>query len=901
MVSVAAAGLSVAVFNTIRSLAPGAESAIRSKFGWKSCTLDFSTELSLTAAESAALSDFTHSPDSEFFYQKLWVDRNRQTPDDELISLLSKLLREHSGTKSVNTVSLATRFVGAYNRRVDALRSAESTSDCPPASRSAVRRYAELWTDVSRLNRARRLLSEYMDTRETTAHSFLGHLDLEQPIDRRAVYISRDVLVDGDERTRISDILRDEASPRYVILGDPGVGKTTLVEHLASVEVPTECPVVILRLRDVPFDDRSTVLASIRRVVASQVQRELGEDDVADLLNVSQIIVVFDGLDEVAQIETRRRVADWITNFSRAFPIVGVFVTSRATGYDAAPLNPDIYRRAVLAPYSDEQLEEYIHRWFSQVGRPELASSFSRDVSTVSDLRSNPLMVSLLCSLYRAHGSIPTNRRDIYNQCAQLLFERWDRHRQIRVSSSEPEFAASLMREIAYFFYRSQSARGGVQEGQLRRIVSSYIQDYAGADVHAAEDRARDFLGFCAGRAWLLSRTTDARGNHVFGFTHRTFYEFFSAEKIAKSADSVEGVADEILRAYKADTTTVVPELLIQAYEFYRDRGATKAFRELINRNGSAELSLRLMSTNLQRHVRKSAFDRILTSWGSAKIAPRGEFALARDLPPDATDQLIADYLNDASWQSARVAFDCCAYAIASCGEGGEALQAFGGYSAKYLPSLPGPIQALLDRIVGRTLSPTDILPLFCTVVDERVMTWGPYLLSVFGVADLGLRDDDLQYISGFLEKAWSSRPGLNSRLVAALHDAYDEPELVPVCGPGREHLAALAGWYILLVEAGVDRCRFLRWLDVQDWFDPTQLRHAREMAVSGAGFVSVSDDAPDWVKLWARSRRPLMGSRMLSGQDRALAQRLALVGGMQVTLDGPKGGVSRATTKSQY
>ena len=49
----------------------------------------------------------------------------------------------------------------------------------------------------------------------------------------------------------------------------------------------------------------------------------------------------------------------------------------------------------------------------------------------VSDLRSNTLMLSLMCNIYRQENYIPENRPKIYQKCAEMLFKKWDKHRGI--------------------------------------------------------------------------------------------------------------------------------------------------------------------------------------------------------------------------------------------------------------------------------------------------------------------------------------------------------------------------------------------------------------------------------------------------------------------------------------
>ena len=56
-----------------------------------------------------------------------------------------------------------------------------------------------------------------------------------------------------------------------------------------------------------------------------------------------------------------------------------------------------------------------MHKWFAcQDGiGPGEAESFLAESGGAGDLRSNPLLLALMCILYRGEGSIPVEARDL--------------------------------------------------------------------------------------------------------------------------------------------------------------------------------------------------------------------------------------------------------------------------------------------------------------------------------------------------------------------------------------------------------------------------------------------------------------------------------------------------------
>ncbi|MCD2135916.1 hypothetical protein LQ424_29265 [Rhodococcus qingshengii] len=271
-------------------------------------------------------------------------------------------------------------------------------------------------------------------------------------------------------------------------------------------------------------------------------------------------------------------------------------------------------------------------------------------------------MLSLLCALYREHGSLPTDRRGVYARCADLLFRRWDDHRQIEQSGAMPQYAERLMQEIARWVYSSPSIQDGIEEQQLVMVLAHSLIDRDGFDQTDAERDARSFVEFCAGRAWLLaSFGTNHRGQRMFRFTHRTFLEYFAAESFVKKAESQDEICTEIQRVFEQDATSVVPELLIQAYDFRRDGGGTAVFRELLRKGSQNLLLLRLMEgIGMPSHLRRQAFSNVLSSWESAKWVPPAELELVLCLNEQARGQLTREFLDSEAGPAhdqSRIAF----------------------------------------------------------------------------------------------------------------------------------------------------------------------------------------------------------------------------------------------------
>ena len=245
---------------------------------------------------------------------------------------------------------------------------------------------------------------------------------------------------------------------RTVLLGEPGGGKTTaanvLLYHHAvdSEQVP-----FLVTLREFAKQDppERSVLSHIEHTLETFYQCPSPPGLVAQLLLTGRAIVVFDGLDELLDTSRRVDVTARVERFCTEYPLTRVLVTSRLVGYDQARLDDRQFTQYRIARFADAQVGDYVRNWFAQEDRIEpseahvWASTFMDESAGIPDLRSNPLMLSLMCILYRGEGSLPRNRAEVYEQCANLLFHKWDARRRIYLNLRAGHLLEPTLRYLA--------------------------------------------------------------------------------------------------------------------------------------------------------------------------------------------------------------------------------------------------------------------------------------------------------------------------------------------------------------------------------------------------------------------------------------------------------------------
>ncbi len=366
-----------------------------------------------------------------------------------------------------------------------------------------------------------------------------------------------------------------------VLLGDPGSGKTTLVKWLARTfamgpevvkerlgldEAPVPIVVPIAAYARAccmpPAGGRGPVAPDASGGCPSDYVEEVHNrvragrgTRLAQAIREGQAFLLFDGLDEVPDLNARAEAARRVQALMGAGPAGArprCLVTSRPFGYDLCRVHDAPHWK--LAPFDREQISRFIVGWSRALDRSlhpgavnrEAADAAAKELEraifeapaasarTLQDFASNPLLLTILALVQRQHGVLPEMRARLYETAVRTLMETWNRHRSLDRERGVAEIPLDdtlrLWEPVALWMHRRYPGGTAPRAALVERLAGELGR--GGRTPEAARATAESYLQAAAQHAGMLLE----RGPNVFGFLHQTFQEYLAARALVRGA-----------------------------------------------------------------------------------------------------------------------------------------------------------------------------------------------------------------------------------------------------------------------------------------------------------------------------------------------------------------------------
>src|SRR4028118_557442 len=358
------------------------------------------------------------------------------------------------------------------------------------------------------------------------------------------------------QQTRsVLDVIDDVTYRYLVILGDPGSGKSTLLKYLAlqwaklSANDLSVHPIhLLIELRKYNRSQDEKKCDNFLEFIECDSSRidHLDKNILHEWLQAGRAVVMFDGLDEVFELEKRNRIVDQIHSFTQKYPTVKTIVTSRVIGYQQQRLKNAGFHHFMLQDFEPEQIQDFIQKWhdLTLIDRLKKAAILERldkaigQSRAIQELAGNPLLLAMMAILNR-NQELPRFRAKLYEEASKLLLHKWDfKEKEELINDKidprliDEEVKQSICGRIAYKMQSREKGLAGniISSDDLRQTIAESLRGLRGTEATACANlmveqlRERNFI-LC----FLGGYNED-----YFAFVHRTFLEYFCAWELVR-------------------------------------------------------------------------------------------------------------------------------------------------------------------------------------------------------------------------------------------------------------------------------------------------------------------------------------------------------------------------------
>lgn len=331
---------------------------------------------------------------------------------------------------------------------------------------------------------------------------------------------------------------------RLTVLADPGMGKSSLLRMEGIFAVHAELEKlslagnidgvsfpIYLKLSDLAKDGKEVIDGVLDLILrdypnsASYITNFLVEK-----LRSGKCLLLLDALDEVSSNHWEG-LPEKINRFARSYSCP-ITVTSRTVGYPGGILHGG--KEVEIAPFTQKQIEQYIKTWFKKFAdntrnESKLAKGLLLELENKPQIRGlaqNPLLLSLICSLYQeAQLELPTRRVEIYEQAVSCILKKWKEKKEKKTySDAIVKAKKELLEEVAYHF-----SCEGKEIFSIDELVDK-IEEYLKGDkvpTDFTNMKTSELIEELSKGDGIIQKLNREGNRYIF--LHRTFQEYFTA------------------------------------------------------------------------------------------------------------------------------------------------------------------------------------------------------------------------------------------------------------------------------------------------------------------------------------------------------------------------------------
>lgn len=382
-----------------------------------------------------------------------------------------------------------------------------------------------------------------------------------------------------------------------VLLGDPGIGKSTLLNYVTwLLSRPAINPLIDrlgwrlplpMVLRELPIRGVKDFDGLLEAFLSREMSTPLRDDDGRRYLNrmlaEGNAFLLLDGIDEIGDRRSREDLREAVFDGIARFPDCRWLLSSRIVGYDDVPFDlqrtrPDgepsrfargsmvreevtqPYRRErqplmrglkhrriatrYIAPFDDSRIVAFARNWYRRrEATPQRARANARHLTqavhadrSILRLARVPNLLTMMALIHRIEATLPHGRALLYDRIAEAYLESIDKFRGIDSSPHDLPRKKIWLARVGFEMQRRRTS-GDPTDGSEILVDHETVLGWLSEEM----GRGNALMDAPSAREFLdiVGRRSGLflpRGEGRYAFVHLSFQEYFAAVALAREA-----------------------------------------------------------------------------------------------------------------------------------------------------------------------------------------------------------------------------------------------------------------------------------------------------------------------------------------------------------------------------
>ena len=320
-------------------------------------------------------------------------------------------------------------------------------------------------------------------------------------------------------------IYEKDENKMLLILGQPGIGKSTLITWIAANFTDKADDILVYRFAS---DLRDCDWQSAR--LLNRILEKLG----FDYEDLNRKTIILDGLDEVS-INNRREVLDGLYDnliYKNSIKEFSLIITCRENYVQERDRNKGTY--IILQSWDETQIRSF-RNVFEEKTKIGISENTLKKIIESKDILGIPLILYMVLALnisVEKEGSIV----DVYDKIFSLdggIYDRCinnknfaDKHRIGEIK----EQIHQISRDIAIWMFENKSEEAYIPGEEYQKICDNIVQNQEQNNSNIKQD-------FLIGNFFKLVKHCEGVDLEELYFVHRSIYEYFVVETIYSSIE----------------------------------------------------------------------------------------------------------------------------------------------------------------------------------------------------------------------------------------------------------------------------------------------------------------------------------------------------------------------------